>query len=148
MAPFDRDDVPAVRVGEQNAVDQSAHCRPSCRLDGFVVEAVDSVDDVLQAVLGREVAGVEADQLRVGEVAQVGLAAGRGEEDVTPAPEDQRLALVAAQPSLPGGVLGRVRAVVVEEIELHLRASERARKCRSRFQLSGLIFAGSRWPVR
>ena len=59
-----------------------------------VVEADDRLGDRVEVVFDGEVPGVEADEFGVGQVAQVGLAAFRGEEDVALTPDDQGRRLV------------------------------------------------------
>ena len=92
------------------------------------VEALDVRDDLVERVLDGEMAAVEHVQFGLGQVAQVGAAALWGEEDVVLAPEDQRLGLALAQEGLPLGIQIDVRAVVVEEVELTLRAPGLSRK--------------------
>ena len=97
------------------------------RRDAVVVEPHDVVGDLLEVVLDREVAGVETDELGVGEVAEVRLAAFGREEDVALPPEDEGVRLAPAERRLPRRVQSSVRSVVVEQVELHavrVRASQ------------------------
>src|SRR5437762_2929838 len=95
--------------------------------DAAVVEPHSVVGDLLEVVLDCEVPRVEADELGVGEVAEVCLATLGREEDVALPPEDEGERLTTAERVLPRRVQGGVRSVVVEQVELNamcVRASE------------------------
>src|SRR4029450_3417378 len=97
----------------------SSPTRRTGRRDCFVVETTDVAGDDVKAVLHGEVSGLEAMQLRLGQVAQVCLATLGREEDVPLPPEDQRVRLLHSQELLPRGVQRDIRTVVVEQIELY-----------------------------
>src|SRR6516165_8728015 len=82
------------------------------------VELLDAGGDLFQAVLHGEVARVQPDQGGAGEVAQVGLAARGGEENVALAPEDDRVGLGCPKALLPCRVQRSIGAVVVQQIQL------------------------------
>src|SRR4051794_19198965 len=86
--------------------------------DVLTEEAARRVGDELELFLEREVSGVEEVQLRVGQVALVGLGAGGAEDLVVRAPGDQCWRLVLAEVMMEGLVLRDVEPVVVEELEL------------------------------
>src|SRR3984957_9742263 len=116
------------RATRQVAFGPACRCRPEglqetwrnagLRDHNVVVEVADTRGDLFEAVLDSEVPGVETNEGGVGEVAEVGVAAFGGEEDVSLAPEDDCLGLGGAQALLPCRVVRGVGAVVVEQVQL------------------------------
>src|SRR5262245_31046314 len=85
----------------------------------LLVKAPNAVGDWSKTVFDREVSRGQAMQLRVRQIAQVRLAALGSEEDVFLPPEDHCVRLAAPEKLLPLRVECNIRAVVVEQVELH-----------------------------
>jgi len=86
--------------------------------DTVVHERQDLGGDHIAHLFEGEVAGVEQVVVDVGEVAPVGLGAGRGEDGVVASPDDERRWLVGSEVLLPLRVVRGVGAVAEEQLEL------------------------------
>ncbi len=65
-----------------------------------------------------EMAGVEPDQARIGQVALIGFGARRDEDRIVLAPQNQRLRPILTEQRVPFVVRRDVRAIILEQVEL------------------------------
>src|SRR5262249_35361898 len=91
---------------------------PKADISSPVVKGFHFLRDVGQRVLDGEVTGIQAMDLRMREILEIGFAALACKEDVVLSPEDYRFGLVASEEGLPLWVKLHVRPVVIEEIKL------------------------------
>src|SRR5690242_7123575 len=95
--------------------------RLSCKLRHLALMKCDHlIHDVWEAILNREMTGVEAMELRPREIPQVRLASLPGEEEIVLIPEDDRFRLLLPEECLPLGIELHIGPVIVEEVELDL----------------------------
>src|ERR1700733_317783 len=92
------------------------------RSDRGLVEEVDMLADVIEAVFDGEVPCTQAVHLGLRQHLQISLASGGRKEDIPLAPEDDGLRLVLFQKRLPLCVVTHVGAVVIKQVQLNLLA--------------------------
>src|SRR4030095_284804 len=104
----------AFRYSGEGVVNRS---RPAA---GFCEEVADVSCDQVAVLFEREVTGVEQVELQVLQITFVGFGPLRRKNEIVFSPHNKRRRLALTEVSLPPRVERRVRAVVVEELQLNI----------------------------